>query len=323
MSIQRHKYTEQSSDTKRWLASPADFSLRRKYYFGAKSSNGEDFIILSELLLSKKDLYQLSALNYSIPSLKIKRNNDKIVFDRLITLKNIYRRIKKYPSRNKIRIFNIKTLVPIKIGNEVLTFTSFQFYSPNFKAITLLNPLKMEINYKITDKEDHINLIVVLGNTDPIIRAKRINRAIELFNQMEHRLINDELGLNRIITYILFSGGCSNNEFELSEAELMKEYALTKGLKEDFILLETKSLNTIQNIKFTYNYIEKTFPMIDYPHTYHFITSNSHKNRVKFIVNHLYPNIDSYFHKTNEKVSNKQKEIEDILIYKLKKQWNS
>jgi uncharacterized SAM-binding protein YcdF (DUF218 family) len=50
--------------------------------------------------------------------------------------------------------------------------------------------------------------------------------------------------------YIIVSGGKGSGE-DISEAEGMKRILLSKGIEEDKIIMEDKSTNTSENIKFT------------------------------------------------------------------------
>lgn len=59
---------------------------------------------------------------------------------------------------------------------------------------------------------------------------------------------------------ILFVGGLgkiTKNNFNKSEAEIYKDIALSNGIKEEDILIETKSTNTGDNFKFAMKLLEK------------------------------------------------------------------
>ena len=67
---------------------------------------------------------------------------------------------------------------------------------------------------------------------------KRCDLAIQYIN---------EFGLDKLIV----SGGVANEHTTVSEAELMKDYLLKKGLKDDFVILEDKSMTTWDNLEFS------------------------------------------------------------------------
>ena len=67
---------------------------------------------------------------------------------------------------------------------------------------------------------------------------KRCDLAIQYIN---------EFGLDKLIV----SGGVANPLTNVSEAHLMKDYLVKKGLKEDFIIEEDKSMTTWDNMEFS------------------------------------------------------------------------
>ena len=75
----------------------------------------------------------------------------------------------------------------------------------------------------------------------------RVDKAIE-FRDLQKK----ETGKDLIF---IPSGGQGSNEV-ISEALAMKNYLLEKGIKEKNILIEDKSKNTFENIKFSYNIIK-------------------------------------------------------------------
>ncbi len=81
----------------------------------------------------------------------------------------------------------------------------------------------------------------------PLLRG-RIDRAVEFAkNQYEKT--------GKTLKFVV-SGGKGNDE-KISEAEAMRIYLLEKGISEDKILVENKSKNTFENMKFSKALIEK------------------------------------------------------------------
>ena len=98
--------------------------------------------------------------------------------------------------------------------------------------------------------EANTDYIIVLGaglanRTQVSLTLKdRLDAAITCVNKYE----NDG--------YIVVSGGKGEDE-DISEAEAMKGYLVKEGIPEDKILMEDKSINTLQNLKFSREIIEK------------------------------------------------------------------
>ena len=76
----------------------------------------------------------------------------------------------------------------------------------------------------------------------------RVDRAIE-FSKMQ----KEETGKDIVF---IPSGGKGNDEI-ISEAQAMKNYLIEHGIKEENILMEDKSKNTFENIKFSNNIIKE------------------------------------------------------------------
>lgn len=85
---------------------------------------------------------------------------------------------------------------------------------------------------------------VVLGN--------RLNDDGSITDIMESRL-QSVLKINRLFSpdYIIVSGGVANEKAGISEALIMRDYLVTRGIAPDKILLEEKSLTTKQNAEFS------------------------------------------------------------------------
>ena len=160
------------------------------------------------------------------------------------------------------------------------------------------------------------NIIIVLGNSNPEIRTRRITRAIEEFRLLPKPLIDPDTHEEFILSKILFSGGYGKCSLS-SEAELMKKEAIELGIPERFLYMEDKSKNTIENLSFSktildYSYMKPTFHLTT--PTVTICTSTFHIKRsmilAKLLLGEVYP---LRFIHTNEKV-------EDVLQ---NKEWNT
>ncbi|MBQ3409340.1 MAG: YdcF family protein [Clostridia bacterium] len=85
------------------------------------------------------------------------------------------------------------------------------------------------------------------GTLTPILRA-RVDKAIEFAKEQKEKSGKE----------IIFvpSGGQGHDEV-ISEAEAMKNYLKQKGISEDDIIVEDKSMNTVQNMRFSKNKIDE------------------------------------------------------------------
>ncbi len=85
------------------------------------------------------------------------------------------------------------------------------------------------------------------GTLTPILKG-RVDKAIEFAREQKENSGKD-------IVFVP-SGGRGQDEV-ISEAQAMKNYLIQKGISEDDIIIENKSTNTIQNMKFSKNKIDK------------------------------------------------------------------
>ncbi len=79
--------------------------------------------------------------------------------------------------------------------------------------------------------------------------------------------------------YMILSGGKTSVEYQLTEAQAMKEYAISKGIDENQIILEERAMSTLGNAFFSYKII-KNIKDVD---KILVITSSYHIERSKFI----------------------------------------
>ncbi|AOR23578.1 YdcF family protein [Clostridium taeniosporum] len=81
------------------------------------------------------------------------------------------------------------------------------------------------------------------GNQINYILKSRLDSVLECVNEFNNH------------GYIVVSGGKGNDE-RISEAEAMKRYLVEQGIPEEKILMEDKSKNTFENLKFSKRIIE-------------------------------------------------------------------
>lgn len=106
-------------------------------------------------------------------------------------------------------------------------------------------------NYKPNYDKD---FVIILGSgirkdgTLTPLLAGRVDKAIEFAK-------NQERETNKEIIFVP-SGGQGNDEI-IAEAEAMKNYLISQGIEEKYIIVENKSTNTLENMKFSKQLIEK------------------------------------------------------------------
>lgn len=105
------------------------------------------------------------------------------------------------------------------------------------------------------------NIILILGNSNPKILNKRLDRGVQEFYKLKNPYEDEEIvyGIN---TYILLSGKGKgiriDNKVYDSEADYMLEYVSQKVNKK-YILIENLSNSTVENLINTYNILKKLY----------------------------------------------------------------
>lgn len=96
--------------------------------------------------------------------------------------------------------------------------------------------------FGITASPEKSDCIIILGcqvrgTTLSQFLKERLNKGIELYNQ-------------GFAKYIIVSGGQGPGE-NITEAEAMKSYLVSKGIDDKNIIMEDKSSNTMENLKYS------------------------------------------------------------------------
>ena len=125
-------------------------------------------------------------------------------------------------------------------------------------------------------------VIVVLGN-----RLKSENIHSELKGRMEVALsLRQQLLDNKkeIKIFMILSGGVSNQDVPLSEAEVMRRYCIANGVPDDEAILEPRSLDTVGNALFTRRIVDS----IKSVEAIYVVSSCYHTERIKYIFGMCY-----------------------------------
>jgi uncharacterized SAM-binding protein YcdF (DUF218 family) len=101
-------------------------------------------------------------------------------------------------------------------------------------------------------KENAINIILVLGNGIQEIVDKRLDRAIEEYNKFRTSFEPDEL---REQSHYIMVSGCGKKKSH----EYMYSYLISKKINPKFIIVEGKSMTTLENLIFSFGILEEMF----------------------------------------------------------------
>lgn len=182
------------------------------------------------------------------------------------------------------RLPNLLTLI---LALAIIALIVMQIYGPkilpNWSVILLSIPttiafyffvvfwnfLSISIIYQFNQPKFNQDYIVVLGagliggeKVTPLL-AKRIDRAIQFYKKQSEETLSPP--------QLLMSGGQGPDE-KIPEAQAMREYALEQGIPDEDILMEAQSTNTLENMRFSKEIMER-----ENPSGYHAIfTSNNY-----------------------------------------------
>lgn len=182
------------------------------------------------------------------------------------------------------RLPNLLTLI---LALAIIALIIMQIYGPkilpNWSVILLSIPttiafyffvvfwnfLSISVIYQFNQPKFNQDYIVVLGagliggeRVTPLL-AKRIDRAIQFYKKQSEETFSPP--------QLLMSGGQGPDE-KIPEAQAMREYALEQGIPDADILMEAQSTNTLENMRFSKEIMER-----ENPSGYHAIfTSNNY-----------------------------------------------
>ncbi|MEG1255728.1 YdcF family protein [Clostridium sp.] len=154
-------------------------------------------------------------------------------------------------------------------SEEVNAILSCVYLIGVYYCIDIFNFLVASLIYQFNKPKLNQDFVIVLGcglNKDKVtpLLASRINKGIEFYKNQA-----------RVTTppKIIFSGGKGNDE-EISEALAMCRYAISNGVPEEDCIMEDKSVNTLQNMRFSKNIMEEIKGSSAYNSI--FVTNNFH-----------------------------------------------
>ena len=202
-------------------------------------------MIVNGIVVLKKEGKRLSNLLPTLMGLGILIY--AIVFK--VYIENIYNYISNY------WVFNIATYLFTLITFLFLIFMFVFFSLLSYSILYLYLPKKKDYDYIIIHGSGLIN-----GEKVPPLLAARIDKAIEAYKVSEKENVK-----------FIASGGQGLDE-KISEAKAIRNYLIDKGIETEKIIIEDKSTNTYENLKFSKEIAEKE---IENP-VYLFISNNYH-----------------------------------------------
>tara|TARA_B100000963_G_scaffold231156_2_gene201739 strand:+ start:12378 stop:12752 length:375 start_codon:yes stop_codon:yes gene_type:complete len=115
-----------------------------------------------------------------------------------------------------------------------------------------------------------------------IVLGHKLNKNNEITNRLKKRLDKfiEEYDNKSLV---ILSGG--KNKSKVSEAVKMKEYLLKKSIHIKNLLLETKSVDTFENIINAFTLLKKNYGEKNY--NFIFITDHKHMIKVKKILKEI------------------------------------
>jgi hypothetical protein len=157
-----------------------------------------------------------------------------------------------------------------------------------------------------------MKIFIVLGNRNPIIMKKRVDRAIEEFNKNPSEITTEEEMHPTMTQQLFFTGGSSDGISKPEGAVMMEEYTVNKVDKK-FCFVEKESKTTIENLIFTKKILDESYGLTeDYKPELVICTSSFHIKRtiiLSYLIFKGYTNI-SFIH-TDEKITKQEREREE------------
>lgn len=130
-----------------------------------------------------------------------------------------------------------------------------------YLALIMYNFLVNSVLYQFVPRRYKQDYLIVLGagllngeKVTPLL-SRRINRAIQFALKQKAK--------GRKMPKLIMSGGQGNDE-KVPEAQAMADYAISRGISPDMILLEDQSKNTYQNMLFSKELATKDFGSPDF-----------------------------------------------------------
>lgn len=147
-----------------------------------------------------------------------------------------------------LTVFYLLQILPFNYPSFILAIFQWINFLGFYFFVVFANYLTVNLLYQLNRPKLNQDYIIVLGaglidgkKVSPLL-ASRIDRALAFYHK--------QIAKKQKVPTLIMSGGKGNDE-NLSEAEAMGAYAKEKGIPKENILLETNSVNTLQNMTFS------------------------------------------------------------------------
>lgn len=196
-----------------------------------------------------------------------------------------------YDKLTKLQIINIYNLN--SPGPYIyMFFESFIYISIAYIEFILIGTIILGIKSALHKPMYNKDYIIILGckiksngTLTPLLKG-RVDRALKFRNNQ----------LNKTGKDLIFipSGGKGSDEV-ISEGEAIKNYLIEKGIKEEKIIVENKSKNTYENIKFSNKLIKKGSNVAYSTTNYHVLRAGLIATEQSLLFEGMGSNTKSYF----------------------------
>jgi vancomycin permeability regulator SanA len=167
----------------------------------------------------------------------------------------------------------------IKESQQALNEKRYQMYISNLDATKLTDIQRTKLLFSdIEDDNENGDCIFVVGSSKAI--QYRLPKAVELYKQGR-------------ANKILFSGGVKWNGSDLTEAVALKKEAIALGVAENDILIEDKSLHTLENVLASLLVLDREFHLFKIKRLL-VVTTSYHMKRLHLTLKTYMPNWITY-----------------------------
>ncbi|WP_438725767.1 YdcF family protein [Enterococcus sp. AZ128] len=156
-----------------------------------------------------------------------------------------------------IALVALQALGPKILPNWSVILLSIPTTIAMYFFVVFWNFLSISVLYQFNQPKYNQDYIIVLGagliggeKVTPLL-AKRIDRAIQFYHKQSEETLSPP--------QLLMSGGQGPDE-KVSESQAMREYALEQGIPSEDILMESQSTNTLENMRFSKEIMERERP---------------------------------------------------------------
>ena len=155
---------------------------------------------------------------------------------------------------------------------------SFCFVILFYYSLVVYNFFTVSFIYQFNRPDYNQDYIIVLGSG--LIQGKRVSKLLANRIDKAIEFYHYQIKVNNKKPQIIMSGGKGEDE-DISEALAMKNYAIKKNIPHSDIWIEDQSRNTMENMLFSKNIIEKNSNQQSYKALY--TTNNYHLFRAGLI----------------------------------------